>query len=116
MDTKLELGDFVVKMNGYAETVEDEQQMLQQIYFAANIPRGSFIYDRGIGALSGNIDTNSKNAERTVEMLLNEGLINTGIRVSVNKLEKKIGQAVATITADNGFKSIETEVIIYDRV
>lgn len=116
MDTKIEIGDFIVKQNGYAETVEDEQQMLQQIYFAANIPKGSFIYDRTIGAFSGKIDLNSKNAERTVEMLINEGLIKAGVKVSVNKLEKRIGQTAATITADNGFKSIDTEVIIYDRV
>ena len=116
MDTKIEIGDFIIKLNGYAETVEDEQQMLQQIYFAANIPKSSFIYDRTIGAFSGNIEINSKNAERTVEMLINESLIKTGIKVSVNNLEKRPGQTAATITADNGFKSIDTEVIIYDRV
>ncbi|MCH5299566.1 MAG: hypothetical protein J1E96_07380 [Ruminococcus sp.] len=116
MDTKIGIGDFIVKPNGYVETVEDEQQMLQQINFAANIPKGSFIYDRSIGVFSGNIDINSKNAERTAEMLINEGLINTGVKVIVNKLEKRPGQTAAKLTADNGFKSIDTEVIIYDRI
>ena len=114
MDTKIELGDYVVRMNGYAETVEGEEQMLQQIYFAVNIPKGSFIYDRTIGAFSKSIDINSKNAERTAEMLINEGLVNTGITVSVNEIERRIGQTALTLTADNGFKSIETEVIMYD--
>lgn len=116
MDTKIELGDYVVKMNGYAETVDDEEQMIQQINFAVNIPKGSFIYDRNIGAFADNIDTDSKNAERTVEMLINEGLIKTGIKVSVNSLEKRIGQTAVSLTADNGFKSIDTEVIVYEQL
>ena len=114
MDTKIEIGNFIMKMNGYAETIDEEEQMIQQVYFAVNIPKGSFIYDRTIGAFSDNIDINSKNAERTAEMLINEGLIKAGITVSVNKIERRIGQTALTLTADNGFKSIETEVIMYD--
>ncbi len=116
MDTKIELGDFIVRMNGFAETVDGEEQIKQQIYFAANIPKDSFIYDRSMGAFSGNIDTNSKNAERTAETLINEGLIKTGIKVNVKKIEKRIGQTAVMLTADDGFKIIDTEVIVYDRL
>ena len=109
MDILLENGDLALNCDGTPKTVSDMEQHFQQIALAMKIPRGCFVYNRGMGIGE---QTLSERMSDTVEMLLNENFVSSKIYVKINEISevqegRKIDFTVITDSSQN-----DSEVII----
>ena len=111
-DIKVENGDIVIRPNGLPKTVSGFDEIIQQIEIAASFVKGSFAYDRSLGLFEAKLDFNSDNIISTLESLINEALVNSGVYVEVNSLKRNNDEYYAAITVSDGFREKETEVKI----
>ena len=112
-DIKIANSDIVICPNGYPETVDGFDEIFQQIETAASFNKGSFAYDRNMGLFLSAPDFESDSIISTLESLINEALVNTGVYVTVNSLRQNGNKYYAAITVSDGFRQKETEVKIY---
>lgn len=112
MDIKIENGDTIISESGIPEMVSGIEEAIQKVNLAIKIRKGKFIYDRNIGTQIDSVIFEDKNASETVEMMLNECLIDTCVSVKVNYIETRQNKTYAGITVTNGFISQDTEVIL----
>lgn len=111
-DIKIQSGDTVIEDNGIPQMIEGIQLAVQQARLAAKIPKGSFVYDRGMGICTENIDYTDEKALGVLEMSLNECLVDAGVGVRVNSAETRDGKTYAEITVYGKYENLNTEVII----
>ena len=115
-DIKIENNDIVIYPNGYPKTVEGFDVVAQQIETAASFMKGSFAYDRNLGLFAEEPDFDSDNIVSTIESLINEVLVNTGVYVTVNSLRQSGNDYLADITVSDGFREKETEVKLWTAI
>lgn len=111
-DIKIENNDIVVYPNGFPKNISGFDAVLQQIEIAASFQKGNFAYDRKLGLSGEELDFDSDNIESTIESLINETLINTGVYVTVNALTENEDTHYADITISDGIREKEAEVRI----
>lgn len=92
MDIKLVNGDIGISSSGEYSYVSAIDEALQRAVLCAQIPKGSFIYNKDLGTELADIDTASPLALKTAEMLISEALMGTtGFKVKVSSLTKTDG-------------------------
>ena len=111
-DIKIYNGDIVIAPNSFPEIVSGIDEIIQRIGIAASFKKGCFAYDRNMGLFSDTPDFNSDNILSTIESLMNETLVGTGVYVCVNGVSCENGEYSAAITISDGFRKTETEVRI----
>lgn len=97
-DIKIADGDTIADSTGKFELLDGADTMLQRAWICADVPLGSFIYDRSLGADVQSVDFTSTAAKDRLELVLNEAVAkydNTQIEV------KEFGEKITLkITAD----------------
>ena len=117
MDIKIDNKDIALKDNGMPVVIVGIEQVLQQLQIASNVEKGSFIYDRELGLEITEEIMESVNRDKTIETLLNELLIEVpNVTVTVKSVNVESSKKTVTVTVTDGYKSMETEVIIYENI
>lgn len=111
IDAKLKKGDLLRSAAGQVETVSERDALFQRAMIRMGARRGSFVYDRSLGARH-EFDAADAYAKEKAELVLNEALAGLGnTYVQVRNLGDSIG---VTITIDG--ESREEEVRLYGNV
>lgn len=113
MDIKIENRDIKLKTNSEAVRISGIEQALQQSELALRIPRGSFVYDRNLGAVGNDFSFTADNAASRLEARLNECLVHTDCYINVQYVEENDNsEVVVGIEVNDGKSMILTEVIV----
>lgn len=88
--------------------------MLQKAVLCAKIRKGSFVYNKSLGAELSLVDAESSDALQTATMLLNEALIEErGFKAEVLRIERADnGKLKVLISVENGEETKSKEVTI----
>ena len=111
MDVRIENGDIYLTPAGKTEYLSCVREAAQRVLIAAAVTKGSFRYDRSLGADYASLGTNDISRER-LEMLIREaaaGIADTDIAVTGWDAEHR----VASLSVTHGGKTITTEVDLY---
>lgn len=111
MDVKLNGGDIVLANGGCVEMISGLDEILQKIHIILSVKKQSFIFDRELGIFK-NGEGISNGTKESLEMLINEGLVNCDCSVKLNSIEENSGAYTLSLTVYDKFKSYETEVKI----
>lgn len=76
IDVKIKNDDVVRNSSGRYETITGQDALFQRAFICAAVNKGSFIYDRQLGSRLGGIVVNAKNAKDTLDLIINEALVN----------------------------------------
>ena len=111
MDIKILYKDIAVGNGGIPLTVEGEEELEQKINIALSAVKGSFIYDRSLGALSSGF-TLDEEGRTSLESLINEALVNCSCSVKVKRYVDLENSVKVVLDVFDGFRTFETEVYI----
>ena len=111
MDIKLYNRDIVFGKGGNPVTLTGIDEIIQKIKIALTAPKGSFIYDRNLGAFENGFDP-QRDTPASLEMILNECLIDCGCSVEVLGHRASGNRLYALLKVNDGFKNYEREVLI----
>lgn len=101
MDIKIENNDIMLNPNSTAVRLNGMFQAEQQVKLAFKIPKGSFIYDRSIGAFNSIPDFEEKNIESKMEALVNECFIHSDFYANVQYISRNsVGTNVGVMLDD----------------
>ena len=112
MDVKILDGDLVIRNDGTPETVDGVQLTAQQMLIALTVPKGCFVYDRNLGVFGLNGGTVSQQQRETVEMLLNENFVSSGIYIRINEISEEDNGQKLDFTIIKGSFETDSEVMI----
>jgi hypothetical protein len=111
-DLRIFNGDTFYFADGSPAEVEGIDLLAQQAALAAKIPKGSFVYDRSMGAFSYTPDTERPNFKETAEARLRESLVGTGGSFSVLSYSESEGEISLNVQISDGYSITEREVRI----
>lgn len=115
MDAKIENRDIVLDNSGNYKMTDGLEEIIQQIMININVPKGSFIYDRNLGSYCKDL-SNTKDL-KTLEMLINESLVNMyDVYVRVTKTEKVLQGLKLYLNISYKGLNADREVINYGYV
>lgn len=117
MDILLQNKDICLDIYGRPVMISQTDEAVQQVLLTLQIPRGSFIYDKELGSLAGQVDISSDNDLlnlKKMEMVMNEaiaGMANT--RVQVDAIAKNSeGKTAVMVTINHNNELRYGEVVI----
>ena len=109
-DARISGGDIVYGEDGSPELVEGIDLLSQQAEFAARIPKGSFIYDRELGAFGDLPNDSDPDRDRKYEAMMREAMIKTEGKLEVDSTARVSGVMTMTLTLSDMTDSIQREV------
>ncbi len=90
MDIKIENSDLSLNSQGKYEFVSGIDEVAQRLLICAQIPKGSFVYNKELGTNLRDIDLTSDRRILTATAILNEAVFDIkGARAEVESFEKK---------------------------
>lgn len=92
-DIKLMNGDVLMDSCGRPVVLEGSKARLQSAEIISTVEKGSFIYNRELGADIASVDSDSEDADGRMELVINEALARYGdiyARVTTNTDGSKI--------------------------
>ncbi len=111
MDVKIENQDICLSPSARAVMIDGMEQAVQQVNLAVKIPKKSFVYDRNLG-VNGEVDFNENGLEKKIEALVNECLLHSDVIVNILSVTKSGDRITIGFTADNGYESCMSEVVL----
>lgn len=109
MDVRLENGDIRVSDSGSREMIFGLEEAAQRVMLAASVMKGSFIYDRGLGADYSGLSLDDPLLEEKLEMLIREAA--AGIADAQVELESfSPAGRIAALRVSRGSESMMIEV------
>lgn len=112
MDAKIENRDIILNNTGDYLMTDGFEEIVQQIMININVPKETFIYDRSLGSYCRELN-NAKDL-KTLEMLVNESLVNmNGVYVKIKEAEKISTGLKLYLNISYKELNADREVIIY---
>ncbi|MCH5299911.1 MAG: hypothetical protein J1E56_01220 [Ruminococcus sp.] len=115
MDAKIENRDISIDNIGNYKMIDGFDEIIQQVIINISASKGKFIYDRNLGSYCR--DCKDINDLKTIEMLVNESLVNMyDVYVKVTKTQKLSNGLKLFLNISYKELSADKEVIIYDYI
>ncbi len=115
MDAKIVNRDIAIDNIGNYKMTDGFDEIIQQIIINMSVPKGKFIYDRNLGSYCR--DCKDINDLKTIEMLINESLVNMyDVYVKVTKAKMFSNNLRLNLNISYKELSADKEVIIYDYI
>lgn len=114
MDAKIQNRDICIDDTGNYEMAEGIEEIIQQIKINICACKGKFIYDRNLGSLCNEINTDDI---KEVEMLVNESLINMNdVYAKVRKIQRTSEGLIMYLNIFYKELIESIEVTVYDNI
>lgn len=115
MDVRIENNDISINSNNEAVMIEGIDRIVQQIKIALSAKKGSFVYDRNMGAGLTEENLLAENGAKTLQTVIYEILINEpDVEVEVKEIEKRQDKIYGKIIVKDKYETRETEVIAFE--
>lgn len=113
MDVKIENEDICLNSSGNTVMIDEKDELLQRIKFCLTVEKGSFVYNKELGANLNLSNLNTKRGLKNIEAQLNEAVMGIdGVSIVLESVENGRNGHTLKLYVSYGGGDFRTEVIV----